>query len=213
MAEEKKQPNNSDKRPKPFGGKPFGGNFQGRKRRPFRKMSREADEFQQKMVDLARVTRVMAGGKRMKFRACVVIGDAKDRVGFAVAKGTDVAGAISKAVTKAKKNLITVPIIDGTIPHEVGIKFKAAQVLIKPAKPGSGIKAGGVVRVVLELAGIKDASAKILGSNNKVNNVSATFQALKSFKVKAQVKKVAQPVSDDKKEAKDSKSDDKTKSL
>lgn len=163
-------------------------NFKSR-RRPDSRLEREKDEFQQKMVDLARVTRVMAGGKRMKFRACMVIGDGKGKVGMAVAKGADVSAAITKAVSKAKKNLITVPIIDGTIPHEVNIKFKAAKLMLKPAKKGNGVKAGGVVRVVLELVGIKDAVAKILGGNNKINNVTATIQALNSFKVRPRARK------------------------
>jgi small subunit ribosomal protein S5 len=197
MVEQKKQ---FDRRP---------GGPQNRMRRPRKRLDREKDEFQQKMVDLARVTRVMAGGKRMKFRACMVVGDGKGQVGVAVAKGADVAGAIAKAVGKAKKHLITVPIIDGTLPHEVTVKFKAAKLLIKPAKKGNGIKAGGVVRIVLDLAGVKDAVGKILGSSNKVNNVTATIQALSSFKSgnnKKPIKKVeAKPAvesTDDKKEDK-----------
>lgn len=162
------------------------GKFKGKRkfggRRPQGGRNDVPDEFQQRLVDLARVTRVMAGGKRMKFRACIVIGDGKGRVGSAVAKGSDVSDSISKAVSKAKKQLIKVPIIDGTIPHDITIKFKAARLLIKPARKGSGIKAGGVVRTVLELAGVSDAVGKILGSNNKLNNVEATIQALSSFK-------------------------------
>ncbi|PWB38413.1 MAG: 30S ribosomal protein S5 [Parcubacteria group bacterium] len=143
--------------------------------------SRPVEEFEQKIVDLARVTRVMAGGKRMKFRACMVVGDKKGRVGVGIAKGVDVSMAISKAVTKAKKHLIHVPIIEGTVPHPVTIKEGAAFVMIKPARAGSGIKAGGVMRIVLELAGVKDAAAKILGTSNKLNNAEATIIALKSF--------------------------------
>ncbi len=140
-----------------------------------------ADEFEQKVVDLARVTRVMAGGKRMKFRACMVVGDKKGRVGLGIAKGADVSMAIAKAVTKAKKHLVSVPIIEGTIPHTVRVKAGAAIVLLKPARAGSGIKAGGVMRIVLELAGVKDAAAKILGTSNKLNNAEATIVALQSF--------------------------------
>lgn len=140
-----------------------------------------ADEFEQKIVDLARVTRVMAGGKRMKFRACMVVGDKNGRVGMGIAKGADVSMAISKSVTKAKKHLVQVPLIDGTIPHAVRTKVGAAIVLIKPARAGSGIKAGGVMRIVLELAGVKDAAAKILGTSNKLNNAEATIVALQSF--------------------------------
>ncbi|MCD4760400.1 30S ribosomal protein S5 [bacterium] len=153
------------------------------KRRP----ERPKDEFEQKVVDLARVTRVMAGGKRMKFRACMVVGDKKGRVGIGVAKGADVAMAISKSVTKAKKQVISVPIIDGTVPHEINIKKSAAKIMIRPGRKGSGIKAGGVLRIVLELAGIKDVVAKILGTNNKVNNAKAAILALTSFVPQASI--------------------------
>lgn len=139
------------------------------------------DEFEQKIVDLARVTRVMAGGKRMKFRATMVIGDKKGRVGIGIAKGADVSQAIQKSVAKAKKNLIEVPIVNGTVPHQISIKQNSARLLIRPAKKGNGIKAGGVMRTVLELAGIRDVVAKILGTNNKVNNAKATVKALNSF--------------------------------
>jgi len=161
--------------------KPSFRKFKGAKKRAFKKTDKPADEFEQKIVDLARVTRVMAGGKRMKFRACMVIGDKKGRVGIGVAKGADVAMAVSKAVTQARKNLIDIPIIDGTIPHKVNFKLKASRLMIKPARKGSGIKAGGVVRIVLSLSGVKDVVAKILGANNKVNNAKATLQALQSF--------------------------------
>src|SRR3989344_1605885 len=103
-----------------------------------RMMPREQDEFDQQMIDLARVTRVMAGGKRMRFRACVVIGDRKGRAGWAVAKAADVSQAIQKAVTRAKKDILNVSIAEGTIPHEVRVKFKAARLLLKPAKKGRG---------------------------------------------------------------------------
>ncbi len=150
--------------------------------RPMRRGSdRPSDDMEQKIVDLARVTRVMAGGKRMKFRVAMIIGDRKGKVGFGLAKGIDVSAAISKAVTQAKKHMITVNIVDGTIPHVVTVKEKSARIMIRPAKKGSGIKAGGVVRIILDLAGIKDASAKILGAGNKINNSRATLMALSSF--------------------------------
>ena len=117
----------------------------------------------------------------MKFRACMIIGDKKGRVGIGIAKGIDVSQAISKAVVKAKKTLIHVPIVEGTVPHQISVKFKSAKVMIRPAKKGSGIKAGGVLRIILELAGIKDVVAKILGSNNKINNAKAALDALSSF--------------------------------
>lgn len=139
-------------------------------------------EFDQKIIDIARVTRVMAGGKRMRFRACVVIGDRKGKIGSAVAKGADVTMAVNKAVNKAKKNFVNVPIVDETIPHNVEVKFKAAKILLKPAPKGSGIIAGGAVRIVLDLAGVSNIVAKILGTSNKLNNVQATIKALKMLK-------------------------------
>ncbi|MFA6106856.1 MAG: 30S ribosomal protein S5 [Patescibacteria group bacterium] len=139
------------------------------------------DEFDQKIIDIARVTRVMAGGKRMRFRACVAIGDKKGKVGVGIAKGADVSGAVTKAVNKAKKNLIKVRIVNDTIPHEVRHKFGAAKLLFKPAPEGRGVIAGGAVRAVIELAGIKNIVSKILGTNNKVNNVKCTIEALNSL--------------------------------
>lgn len=139
-------------------------------------------EFDQVIIDIARVTRVMAGGKRMRFRACVVIGDRKGKVGSAVAKGADVTLAVNKAVTLARKNLVSIPIINETIPHRVDVKFGAAKILIKPAPKGTGIIAGGAVRMVLDLAGVSNVVAKILGTNNKINNVKATIKALQSLK-------------------------------
>jgi small subunit ribosomal protein S5 len=135
-------------------------------------------EFEQKILEIARVTRVTSGGKRMKFRACLIIGDKKGRVGCAVAKGVDVTQAVAKAAIKAEKNLITVPLRNETIPHEVREKFGAAVVLLKPAPKGTGIKAGGATRSVLELAGVPNVVGKILGSKNKINNSRATINAL-----------------------------------
>lgn len=150
------------------------------------KFKREKPEFDQQIVDLARVTRVTKGGKQLSFRALVVIGDRKGRVGYGVDKGKDVQIAVEKSVNQAKKNMITIPLIKGTVPHRVEAKYKAAKVLVKPAPKGSGIIAGGAVRLVLELGGVPNASAKILGkTNNKMNNVKATFLALQSFKSKA----------------------------
>lgn len=143
---------------------------------------REKSEFNQVTLDLARVTRVTKGGKRMRFRATVVIGDGKGRVGFATSKGVDVQASVMKAANKAKKHLITIPMERETIPHKVHAKAGAAQVIIMPAPQGSGIIAGGPVRIVLQLAGVPNAAAKILGANNKINNVRATIDALKTLK-------------------------------
>lgn len=139
-------------------------------------------EFEQKLVDLSRVTRVTKGGKQLSFRACIVLGDARGQIGYGVAKGKDVQIAITKAVAQAKKRLIKVKIDKGTLPHEIKIKFKAARIMIRPGKQGRGVIAGGVLRTVLELAGYKDAVAKIYGSKNKINNVKAAYQALKNLK-------------------------------
>lgn len=145
----------------------------------------EKKEFDQYILDLARVTRVTEGGKHMSFRSCVIIGDRRGRVGFGVAKGKDVQLSVEKSVHQAKKHLITVPLVKETIPHIVISKFKAAKVMLKPAPLGSGIIAGGAVRAVLELAGIPNVSSKILGrTKNKISIVKATFEALKMFKVR-----------------------------
>ncbi|MCX6785301.1 MAG: 30S ribosomal protein S5 [Candidatus Komeilibacteria bacterium] len=144
-------------------------------------------EFEQVIVDLARVTRVMAGGKRMRFRACVALGDRRGRVGWGVAKGADVAIAVNKAVSKGKKNMIKVRLINETIPHKIEAKFKSAKVMLKPAVKGTGIIAGGSVRNILELAGVPNIYGKILGrSNNKINNIQATFLALAGLKYPAE---------------------------
>ncbi|MDA2921664.1 30S ribosomal protein S5 [Patescibacteria group bacterium AH-259-L07] len=139
-------------------------------------------EFEQQLVDLARVTRVMKGGKRLSFRACIVIGDRKGKVGTGVAKGADVQIAIEKAVRKANKKIVKVHMVNDTIPHKVIAKYGAARVLLRPARKGHGIVAGGAARTVLSLVGIKNITAKMLGSKNKINNVRATLKALESFK-------------------------------
>jgi len=144
---------------------------------------RTEPEFTQQLVDLARVTRVVKGGKRLSFRACMVIGNHKGEIGMGLAKGTDVAGAIHKAVRKANKNLIKITIVNETIPHWVRAKYGAAQVLLRPARKGHGIVAGGAVRMVLSVSGIRNVTGKILGSKSKMNNVKATFKALQSLKV------------------------------
>ncbi len=141
-------------------------------------------EFDQRTLALDRVTRVTKGGKRMRFRATIVIGDHKGRVGFGVAKAGDVSAAMNKAVTQAKKRVFTVPLVKETIPHQVSSKFGAAFVMMKPAPAGTGVKAGGAMRVVLELAGVPNVVGKILGGKNKINNTKATVDALKQLRRK-----------------------------
>ncbi|PIT94444.1 30S ribosomal protein S5 [Candidatus Falkowbacteria bacterium CG10_big_fil_rev_8_21_14_0_10_39_9] len=149
------------------------------------------DEMEQRILDIARVTRVMKGGKRMSFRACVVLGDKKGNIGTGLGKGADVTMAVNKAVNQAKKRMIMVNMINDTIPHEVRMTIGAASIMFKPAQKGRGVIAGGVVRVILELAGVKNVTSKILGTNNKINNANCTIEALKSLrKVEKKVKGV-----------------------
>jgi small subunit ribosomal protein S5 len=155
-----------------------------RRRQNNRDGEREKSEFDQKVVEVSRVTRVVAGGKRMRFRALVVIGDHKGKVGMGLKKGADVSESVNKAVNAAKKNLIQLPLVNETIPHELKIKYKSSALMLKPAKPGTGVIAGGAVRSVMELAGVKNVVSKMLGSNNKVNNVKAVFAAFSQMKSK-----------------------------
>ncbi len=165
------------------GGRGGGGGPGGRRRDGGSKSDGPAEaDYEEKNIEIARVTRVTKGGKRMRFRALTVIGNRKGRVGFGLAKGADVALSTSKATTQARKALLTVPIVFETIPHPVSAKFGAAFILLKPAPRGTGIKAGGAVRAVLELAGVPNVVSKILGSSNKINNVKATFAALKKLR-------------------------------
>ncbi len=144
----------------------------------------EKAEYEQKLLDVARVVRVVAGGRRFRFRVVMVIGNQKGEVGLGVAKGQDVSLAVEKATAKAKKHLIKIPLLKGTIPHQVGAKYGSAKVLLKPGRPGRGIVAGGAVRVICNLAGIGNISAKIIGrTGNKFNNAQATIKALKSLKI------------------------------
>lgn len=154
-----------------------------RQSRPFK--PREASEFDSKLLDLARVTRVTKGGKQLRFKAVMVIGDKIKRVGVGVAKGLDVQQAVEKATRLAKKNMIEIPIVKETIPHEVYAKFGSARVLLRPQRKGRGLVAGGTVRVICTLGGIKNISSKILGrTGNKLNNAMATIDALKKIKIK-----------------------------
>lgn len=148
----------------------------------FRKREQEPKEFEEKVVQIDRVTRVVKGGRRIRFRATVVVGDKKGRVGVASDKGQEVVTAIEKATTKAKKSLMTVNLMGTTIPHEATAEFAGAKVFLKPARKGTGVIAGGAVRAVLEVAGVSDILSKIQGSSSKLNNVHATMKALASLK-------------------------------
>lgn len=143
----------------------------------------EQEKFETKVIQIRRVVHVRAGGKKLRFRALVVVGNRKGKVGVGVDSASDVTQAIEKAVTQAKKAMIEIPLFQDTIPAETEAKYCSARVLLKPQRKGRGLVAGGVVRVICELAGIKDISAKILSrSPNKINNAFATFEALKKLK-------------------------------
>ncbi len=151
-------------------------------RKAFNRNNRPKDDMEQRILEVARVTRVMAGGKRMSFRVCVAIGDRKGSVGVGLGKGADVTIAINKAVNRAKKTMFKVITVNDTIPHAVVRKMGASRIMLKPAKTGRGIIAGGVTRVILELSGIKNITSKMLGSKSKINNARCTIQALKSLR-------------------------------
>ena len=157
-------------------------------KREFRKPRvEEKDEFDKKLISVRRVTKVVAGGRNMRLSALVVVGDKKGRVGMGLSKAIETPSAIEKATKAAKKALVNVPVINGTIPHEIIGKFAKTQVILIPAKAGSGLIAGGAARPVLELAGYRDVTAKIHGSTDKINVVRATLNALKSLRTKEQV--------------------------
>lgn len=162
------------------GGRQMGG--RGPRRGNDRRDERGKDDMEQRILEVARVTRVMAGGKRMNFRACVALGDKKGSVGIGLGKGADVTMAVNKAVNRARKNMVTVPMVNETIPHEIFHKMGAAKLMFKPAKKGRGVISGGVVRVILELAGVKNITSKALGSKNKINNARCTIEALRKLR-------------------------------
>ncbi|PIR73223.1 MAG: 30S ribosomal protein S5 [Candidatus Moranbacteria bacterium CG10_big_fil_rev_8_21_14_0_10_35_21] len=150
-----------------------GKNFRGKREKP---------EYDQKLLDLARVTRVVRGGRRFRFRATVVIGNRKGRVGVGVGKGADVSDSIKKAFENGKKNLISIDVNNHTILHDVRHKKGSAKIILKPAPKGTGIIAGGPIRVVAELGGIKDIVTKSLGTSNKLNVARAAIEALDSLR-------------------------------
>jgi small subunit ribosomal protein S5 len=138
-------------------------------------------EFEEKVVYINRVSKVVKGGRRFSLAACVVVGDGEGRVGVGMGKSTEVPVAIKKGVEDAKKNMFRVPLKDGTIPHAIIGEFGAGRVLLKPASPGTGVIAGGPIRALLELAGVKDVLSKSLGSDNSINMVKAAAEALKGL--------------------------------
>jgi small subunit ribosomal protein S5 len=144
-------------------------------------MAPEEKQFDERTLHVDRVARVVKGGRRFRFRALVVVGDRKDKVGIGIAKGADVTAAVTKATDSAKKHMIKVPLYKGTLPHETEAKVAGARILLKPASAGTGLIAGGVVRTILEVAGISNALSKSLGSTNKANTAYATIAALQQI--------------------------------
>ncbi len=144
-------------------------------------MPQEEKIFEEHVINIDRVARVVKGGRRFRFKALVAVGDRKNRVGIGVSKGADVQAAVAKATDVAKKNLVMIPIKNATIPHDVEVKVSGARVLLKPAAPGTGVIAGGVVRSIIGLTGIHNLLSKSLGSTNKVNNAYATVEALRQL--------------------------------
>ena len=180
MAEAQKTQANNNRR---------GGNNRGRnsdRRSNRRNDVREEKQFEELVINIDRVSRVVKGGRRFRFKALVVVGDKKTKVGVGVAKGQDVTAAIAKATNVAKKNMIEISLEGDTIPHEVEKKVTGAHVLLKPAAPGTGIIAGGVVRQIIGVTGIRNMLSKSLGSTNKVNIAYATIDALRSLVPKDQ---------------------------
>ncbi|NQZ65796.1 MAG: 30S ribosomal protein S5 [Mycoplasmatales bacterium] len=173
--------NNNRNRPRREGGP-------NRRRKSGRRNFRRDTEFEEKVVDVARVTTVVKGGRRFSFSVLVVMGDKKGKIGYGHGKANEVPDAIKKAIKDARQNLITVPIIDKrTVPHELTAKYISSRVMVKPAAEGRGIIASGTVRAVVELAGYKDIVTKSLGSNNKSNVVKATIKALSELRTVQQV--------------------------
>ena len=150
----------------------------------------QAPEFAKKLVAVNRVTKVVKGGRTMRFAALVVLGDEKGRVGAGLGKAAEIPEAIEKATQAAKRSMVTVPFVGTTIPHEVVGVYGAGKVLLKPAAPGTGIIAGGKVRAVLELVGISNIRAKCLRSNNPTNVVKATIEGLKALRTAEEVAKI-----------------------
>ena len=159
-----------------------------------RRPMREPREFDERVIQVNRVSKKTKGGNQISFSVLMIVGDKKGQVGVGLGKARDVSSAIKKGVRRARKNLIRVSLREGTIPHQVLVKNGAARVLIKPAPPGTGLITGGAVRAVAEVAGVKDMVSKILGTRNKASNVYATIEAFKKLRMFKQAKKKVKKV-------------------
>ena len=142
----------------------------------------EEQKYEERILHLRRVSKKTSGGNYISFSALVAIGDHEGNVGLGIGRGLEVPPAIKKAITQAKKNMIAIPIYKDTLPHQVLLKFKASRLLLKPAPPGTGLKVGGVARVILDIAGVNNASGKIIGTRNQITNAYAVMEALKKLK-------------------------------
>ncbi|MBQ8444019.1 MAG: 30S ribosomal protein S5 [Clostridia bacterium] len=162
-------------------------NFKGKNDRKDRAPRKEASDLDKKVVEVRRVTKVVKGGRTLRFSALVVVGDKKGKVGLGIGKSKDVTSAIDKATTIARRNMKLIPIVDGTIPHETTGKYSATNILLLPAPEGTGVIAGGSARAVIELAGIRNIVTKKHGSSNKINVVKATMEGLLSLKTKEEI--------------------------
>src|SRR6266513_583289 len=156
-------------------------------RAPYGDRDRGGSDLNERVVSLNRVAKVMKGGRRFSFSALIVVGDMNGRVGAGLGKAREVPEAIRKGVEIAKRNMVSVPMVGTSIPHEVRYKWGAAKILLKPAAPGTGVISGGAMRAVIELAGIKDILTKSLGTNNPINTVRATMDALQSMRTAQEV--------------------------
>lgn len=154
----------------------------GRRNPSSRRREREPSEYEEEVLQIDRVTRVVKGGRRLRFRATVVVGNRKGKVGIGIGKSNEVIGAIQKAIQKAKRSMVEVPLENDTIPHDISFKFKSAKIILMPASAGTGIIAGSSVRKIAELAGIKNILSKILGTNNRLINAQATMLALRRLR-------------------------------
>lgn len=152
-----------------------------------RRNNQKKDEFQEQLIKINRVVKVVKGGRRFRFSALVVVGDHKGRVGFGTGKANEVPDAIRKAIEDAKRNVVRVPMVGTSLPHDIVGKHDSGKIILKSAKPGTGIIAGGPVRQILEIAGYKDVVSKSLGSNNTINMVRATMNGLQRLETKEQV--------------------------